>query len=223
MTDERAGTPGSDLPACSSAERTHYGCRVTTQSRPVRKPIHSGECGLSVDPMSPGQGRRQITMSERNSPADSAEEYSNVQAPLTDTIQTAQDTIEGLKDDVPVDALELLETVEEDIEALEGAVEHADSEDDGLPDGFEADVQTAKNDVQGLQETLNIAGADRETIARAQNLEDTVETIEDRAADARDRYGVKVGNAPVEFFNEESPTAEDILARFDEDTDDVLV
>jgi len=46
------------------------------------------------------------------------------------------------------------------------------------------------------------------------DLEDTVETVEDRAADTRGRYGVKVGTAPVEFFNEESPTAEDILGRF---------
>lgn len=162
-------------------------------------------------------------MSERNSPADSAEEHSDAQAPLADTLQTAQDTIEGLEDDVPVDALELLETVEEDIEALVDAVEHADPEDNGLPDSFEADVQTAQDDVQSLQETLNIAAADREVIARAEELDDTVETVEDRAADARDRYGVKVGTAPVEFFDEESPTAEDILARFSEDTDDVLV
>lgn len=162
-------------------------------------------------------------MSERNSPANSAEKHSDTQVPLADTIQTAQDTIEALEDDVPVDALELLDTVEEDIGALEDAVEHADSEDDGLPDSFEVDVQTAQDDVQSLQETLNIAGADREVIARAEELEDTVETVEDRAADARDQYGVKVGTAPVEFFDEESPTAEDILARFSEDTDDVLV
>lgn len=162
-------------------------------------------------------------MSERSSPVNSAEEYSDAQAPLADTIQTAQDTIEGLEDDVPVDALEPLETVEEDVEVLEDAVEHADPEDGGLPEGFEADVQTAQDDVQSLQETLNVAGADREVIARAEDLEDTVETVEDRAADARDQYGVKVGTAPVEFFDEESPTAEDILARFNEDTDDVLV
>jgi hypothetical protein len=162
-------------------------------------------------------------MSERNSPADSAEEHSNAEATLTDTIQTAQDTIEGLEDDVPVDALELLETVEEDIEALEDAVEHADPEDGDLPDGFEADVQTVQDNVESLQETLNIAGTDREVIARAEDLDDIVEDVEDRAADARDRYGVKVGTAPVEFFDEESPTAEVILDRFGEDTDDVLV
>jgi len=162
-------------------------------------------------------------MSERNTPADSAEEHSNAQATLADTIQTAQDTIEGLEDDVPVDALELLETVEEDVETLEDGVEHADAADGNLPDGFEADVQTAQDDVQSLQETLNIAGADRDVIARAEDLDDIVENVEDRAADARDRYGVKVGTAPVEFFDEESPTAEDILGRFGEDTDDVLV
>lgn len=158
-------------------------------------------------------------MSERNSPADSAEEHSDAQAPLADTIQTAQDTIEGLENDVPVDALELLETVGEDVEALEDVV----PEDGGLPEGFEADVQTAQDDVQSLQETLNVAGADREVIARAEDLEDTVETVEDRAADARSQYGVKVGTASVEFFDEESPTAKAILARFDEDTDDALV
>jgi ABC-type transporter Mla subunit MlaD len=162
-------------------------------------------------------------MSESNSSTDSAEEHSDAQVPLADTIQTAQDTIQGLEDDVPVDALESLETVEEDIEALEDAVEHADPDDNGLSDSFEADVQTAQDDIQNLQETLNITGADREVISRAEELEDTVETVEDRAADARDQYGVKVGTAPVEFFNEESPTAEDILARFDENTDDVLV
>jgi uncharacterized phage infection (PIP) family protein YhgE len=74
-------------------------------------------------------------MSERNSPADSAEEHSNAETTLADTIQTAQDTIERLEDDVPVDALELLETVQEDVEALEDAVEHADPEDGDLPDG----------------------------------------------------------------------------------------
>jgi|GEM_PF-1341034 DNA repair exonuclease SbcCD ATPase subunit len=162
-------------------------------------------------------------MSERNSPADSAEEYSDAQATLADTIQMAQDNIEDLEDEVPVDALELLETVEEDVEALEDAVEDADGEVDGLPDGFEADIQAAQDDVQSLQETLNLAGADRDILARAEDLEDTVETVEDRAADTRGRYGVKVGTAPVEFFNEESPTAEDILGRFGEDTDDVLV
>jgi hypothetical protein len=104
-----------------------------------------------------------------------------------------------------------------------GYVEHADPEDGDLPDGFEADVQTVQDNVQSLQETLNIAGAEREVIARAEDLDDTVENVEDRAADARDRYGVKVGTAPVEFFDDETPTAEDILDRFGEDTDDVLV
>lgn len=158
-------------------------------------------------------------MSEHNSPAD---EHSDAQA-LADTIQTAQDIVEALEEDVPVNALELLETVDDDVEALEDAVEHADLEDGGLPEGFEADVQAAQGDLKNLQETLNVAGAEREVIARAENLKDTVETVENRAADAHDQYGVKVGTAPVEFFDEESPTAKDILARFGEDTDDVLV
>jgi uncharacterized phage infection (PIP) family protein YhgE len=162
-------------------------------------------------------------MSESNSSADSAEEHSSAQADLTDTIQTAQDIIEDLEDNVPVDALELLETVDDDVETLEDALRHADPEDGSLPEGFEGDVQTAQDDIQSLQEMLNVAGADREVIARTEDLDDTVETVEDRAADVRDQYGVKVGTAPVEFFDEESPTAKDILTRFDEGTDDVLV
>jgi hypothetical protein len=162
-------------------------------------------------------------MSERNSPTDSVDEHSDTQTPLADTIQTAQDIIEALEEDVPVDALGPLETVDDDIEALEDALEHTDPESGDLPEGFEADVQSAQDDIQSLQETLNVAGADREVIARAEDLDDTVEAVEDRAADARNQYGVKVGTAPVEFFDEESPTAKDILARFGEETDDVLV
>lgn len=162
-------------------------------------------------------------MSRNNSTADSDEEYRDRQAALADTIQTAQDSIEGLEDEVPVDALELLDTVEEDVETLEDAIEEGGSDGSGFPDGFETDIQAAQDDVQSLQETLNVAGADREVIETAEGLEDTVETVEDRAADVRDQYGVKVGTAPVEFFDEESPTAEDILARFGENTDDVLV
>jgi hypothetical protein len=117
-------------------------------------------------------------MSERNSPTDSVDEHSDTQTPLADTIQTAQDIIEALEEDVPVDALGPPETVDDDIEALEDALEHTDPESGDLPEGFEADVQSAQDDIQSLQETLNVAGADREVIARAEDLDDTVEAVE---------------------------------------------
>lgn len=139
---------------------------------------------------------------------------------LADTIQDGQDIIENVEADIPAEALEDLETVEDDIEGLEDAIEDGD---DTLPEDFDADVQSTQDDVGNLQRTLNVAGADRQLVMEVEDLEDTVETIEDRAADAHDRYGVKVDDDPVEFFDEESPTAKNILSRFGEDTDDALV
>jgi len=139
---------------------------------------------------------------------------------LAESIQSGQDIIETVEEDIPADALVDLETVEDDVEALEDAVEHADGP---LPDGFEADVQATQDDINDLQETLATGGADPDLFRKVEDLEDTIETIEDRAVDARERYGVKVDNEPVEFFDDASPTAEDILRRFGKDTDDALV
>lgn len=139
---------------------------------------------------------------------------------LAETIQDGQDIIEEVEDDVPVEALEALETVEDDLEGLEDAIEDGDNT---LPEDIAADVQSTQDDINDLQETLTVGGADRHLLMKVESLEDTVESLEDRAADTHDRYGVKVDNDPVEFFDEESPTAEDILSRFEKNTDDALV
>jgi chromosome segregation ATPase len=160
-------------------------------------------------------------MSNKNSNTpDKKQKTRDTRTTLADIIQDAQDIIENLEDDVPAEALNVLESVDDDIEKLEDTVEDNEG---SLPDGFEDNVQAAQDDIENLQETLNLAGAGREVIARAEDLEDTVEAIEDRIADVHDHYGVKVGNDPIEFFDEESPTAEEILARFGKDTDDALV
>jgi len=139
---------------------------------------------------------------------------------LAESIQNGQDIIESVEDNIPAAALVDLETVEDDFEALEDTVEHADG---ALPDDFEADVQATQDDINDLQETLATGGADPDLFREVEDLEDGVETIEDRAVDARDHYGVKVDNEPVEFFDEATPTAETILSRFGKNTDDALV
>ncbi|VTT86192.1 hypothetical protein DM2_2230 [Halorubrum sp. DM2] len=139
---------------------------------------------------------------------------------LAESIQSGQDIIESVEDDIPANALVALETVEDDVEGLEDTVEHVDGT---LPSDFEADVQATQDDVNDLQETLTTAGVDPDLFRKVEDLEDTIETIEDRAVDARDQYGVKVDNAPVEFFDEATPTAESILSRFGKNTDDALV
>lgn len=149
-----------------------------------------------------------------------ADDQSNSTEELAATIQEGQNIIENVEDDVPAEALQELEAVEDGVERLEDGIEDGD---DTLPGGFEEDVQSAQDAIGGLQETLNVSGADRALLVKIEELEDIVETIEDRAADVHDRYGVKVGNHPVEFFDEESPTAEEILTRFGEDPDDALV
>lgn len=139
---------------------------------------------------------------------------------LAESIQSGQDIIESVEEDIPANALVDLETVEDDVEALEDALEHANG---SLPDGFEADVQATQDDINDLQETLATGGANPDLFREVENLEDTIETIEDRTVDARDRYGVKIDNEPVEFFHEATPTAENILGRFGKNTDDALV
>lgn len=155
----------------------------------------------------------------RNNDADDQQNSTAIDE-LAETIQEGQNIIENVEADIPAEALEALETVEDDLEGLEDTIEDGNGT---LPEGFEADVQSTQDDIGDLQKTLNLAGADRQHIMEVEDLEDTIETIEDRVADARNRYGVKVDEDPVEFFDEESPTAKDILSRFGEDTDDALV
>ena len=157
-------------------------------------------------------------MSDHTSHSDP--QNSDATTELADTIQSGQDIIESVKDDIPAEVFEHLETVEDDLERLEDGIEDGD---DTLPDGFEADVQSTQDDVGTLQKNLNTSGADHDLILEVEDLEDTVETIEDRGVDARSRYGVKVDTDPVEFFDDSSPAAETILARFNKDTDDALV
>lgn len=139
---------------------------------------------------------------------------------LVDTVQHCQDIIESVEADIPADALFDLETVEDDVETLEDALEHAG---ESVPDGFEADVQTTQDDINDLQQTLATNNVDPDLFREVEDLEDTIETIEDRAVDARAQYGVKVDNDPVEFFDEATPTAEAVLQRFGKNTDDALV
>lgn len=139
---------------------------------------------------------------------------------LADQVQDAQDIVEELEDDVPAETLEVLETVDDDLEQLEDAIEDGDGT---LPEDFEADVQSTQDSIDDLQENLNLTGADRQLITKAESLDDSVETIEDRLGDTHDRYGVKVDTDPVEFFDQESPTAKEILTRFGKNNDDKLV
>lgn len=139
---------------------------------------------------------------------------------FAEQVQNCQDILESVEDEAPAEALLELETVEEDLERLEDGIEHAG---ESLSEGFEADVQTTQDDINDLQETLATGGVDPDLFREVEDMEDAVEAIEDRAVDARERYGVKVDNDPVEFFDEASPTAEDILRRFGKDTDDALV
>ncbi|MFC7043932.1 hypothetical protein [Halonotius sp. GCM10025705] len=139
---------------------------------------------------------------------------------LAESIQEAQDIIEALEEDIPASAFADLETVEDNIEDLEDALEHAEG---SLPNGIEGDVQATQDDINDLQETIATSGADPDLFRKIEDLEDTIETVEDRTVSARDKYGVKVDGEPVEFFNEASPTAETILAQFSKNTDDALV
>lgn len=139
---------------------------------------------------------------------------------IAEAIQDAQDVIEAVEEDIPASALAALEAVEEDVEDLEDALEHGEG---SLPDGIEEDVQATQDDIDDLQETLATGGADPDLFRKVEDLEDKIETIEDDTVSARDKYGVKVDGEPVEFFDEVTPTAETILARFGKNTDDALV
>jgi len=162
-----------------------------------------------------GDGRTNMTDEPANDTAVVAE-LDN----LAESIQNGQDIIESVEEDIPADAFEDLETVEDGLEDLEDAIEHADRP---LPEDFESDVQTTQEDINGLQETLTTSGAEVALLHEIEDLEDIIETIEDRTVDARDQYGVKVDTEPVEFFDEATPTAEAILAQFGKNTDDALV
>jgi archaellum component FlaC len=178
-------------------------------------------------------------MSERNSPSDDgtidAQSHANHPgtpsykayrlatdggvslADLRERVQVTQDRAEKLENKLPAHARGAHKLVEDGLEVIEDDLEDSDD----VPDDMDARVQEVQNDVGDLQREL--AGADNETRQRAENLEDALEDLEDAVADQRIGYGVKVGNDPVQFFDDPRPTAKAILERFGEKSDDALV
>lgn len=137
---------------------------------------------------------------------------------LETTVQDAQDTIESLEDDVPAGAFTHFETVEQAVKNLEDSLEKADS---AVPDSLNSEVQIAQEELTEFRK--NLAGADADLRRRVNELEDGLKSLEDATAAQKDGYGVKVGEHNVVFFDESTPKAEEVLARVNEDTDDVLV
>lgn len=133
-------------------------------------------------------------------------------------VEEAQAIADDLGTDVPGDAFVQLENVTNALEVLDDKAEAADG---NLPEGFEDDIETVQDEIGTLQEEL--VDADGDLFRRAKDLDHAVESIEAAVAGMEAGYGVKVGNHPVEFFDEETPTAREILSRFGEATDDVLV
>lgn len=150
---------------------------------------------------------------ERNLRTDGAS-HGDLQTPVRD----AQATIEELENDVPDEAFTAFQTVEREVETLEDALEETDG---GLPDNFKSNVQAAQDALVDFR--MEVPDADADFQRRADDLEDALETLEDTVHARDDRYGVQVNTDPVEFFEDSSPEATDILARFDKDTDGSLV
>jgi hypothetical protein len=132
-------------------------------------------------------------------------------------VQKAQAVIEGLEEDVPDEAFTDFQAVERDVETLEDDLEDSD---DTVPDGFEDDVQSAQEAL--VEFRMQVPGADADFQRRADDLEDALEQLEDTVHARGERYGVQVGSNPVEFFENATPEATTILARFGKDTDGTL-